>query len=307
MTDLTIAVSENTFADVFATFRDTFEFAASDSVDDGPFTAGYDVEIELQHGSVDLRSPNEIRVEELDIFFRTLRAYAGIDISRRCFGGWCIIPIPFDGCVRAPRKCLFTDDPDFGIDLDLSDFLTSEVTFTAKTTVAHAENHPPSVSYLAAQETSPPSVDEWEVYIDPDEVDVDLVDVADTVGNLVENAIDDAIDSLLGPVPGVLKDLVKAFLKPIIDTFRSLLDLGDDLFEWISDFLGQTLGLFNTLAEAVADFLLADPIFTIEDPYPILDPDPGVPLIPVKLPIADLSVSIDDVELVVTADIGPTP
>lgn len=309
MTDLTIAVSEDSFTDAFAAFRDGFEFTSSDSVDEGRFTAGYDIDIELRGGSVDLRAPDEIRVEELDIFFHTLRVFAGYDIPRRCFGGFCIIPRPFrSGCaVRAPRKCFFGADPDVGIDLDLSGVLTSEVTFTARPSVAYAENHPPSVSYLAAQETTPPSFNEWEVYIDPDEVDVDLIDVADTVGNLVERAIDDAFDRLLAPVPRVLRRLVRAFLQPMIDLFRRALDLGDDIQEWLSDLLGESLGLFNTIAEAVADFLLRDPIFAVEDPYPIMDGDPSGPLIPVKIPINDFAIDVADTELVITADVGATP
>lgn len=310
-TDLTIAVSEDSFAEAFAAFRDTFGFTASDTVDEGPLTAGYDLDIELRDGSVDLQSPDEIRIEELAIFFRTLRAFAGVDIEPRTIGGFCIIPRIFrDGCaVRAPSIPLFTDDPDIGIDLDLSDFLTSEATFTARPTVEYAENHPPSVSYLDAQKTTPPTVNEWEVYVEPDEVDVDLIDVADTdtVERLVEGAIDDEINRILRPVPPILREFAVRILRPVIDRFRELIGLIDDIQEWLSNLLGVTLGLFNTIAEALADFLLSDPIITVEDPYPVMGGGSSTPLIPVKIPIVDLSVEVSDTELVVTADIGDTP
>lgn len=309
MTGLTIAVSEDAFKDVFGAFRDSFEFTTSDSVDQGKFTAGYDLDVELRDGDVTLDSPNEITVEDLHVFYKTLKVYAGYDISEQSIGGKCFAT-PF-GKVCPPKIPLFTKDPDLGIALDLSGLITSEVRFTAKTTVDYAENHPPSVSYLAAQETTPPSVNEWEVYIDPDVVDVDLLDVEAIVGSLVEKAIDNAIDAVLSPLPSIVKKtamkIVKGLLKPAIDLFKQLLDLTDDVFEWLSKFLGQTLGVFNTIAEAIADYLLSDSILEIEDPYPILDADPGVPLIPVKIPITDLSVTVDDdVELVVTADIGAT-
>lgn len=310
-TDLTIAVSEDSFAETFAAFRDTFEFTATDTVEEEALTAGYEVDIELRDGSVDLRSPDEIRVEELEVFFRTLRAFAGVDIEPVPIGGFCIIPRAFrDGCaVRAPSKRLFTDDPDIGIELDLGDFLTSEATFTARPTVEYAENHPPSVSYLDAQEASPPTVNEWEMHVDPDEVDVDLIDVADTdaVERLVEGAIADEIDRILRPVPPILREIAERLLRPVIDLFREVIGLVDDIQEWLSDLLGVTLGLFNTIAEAVADLLLTEPLFTIEDPYPVIDAPASSPLIPVKVPITDLSVSVSDTELVVTSEIGDAP
>lgn len=317
MTDLTFALSEDTVVDVFGLLRDEFEFSASDSVDNGRLSAGYDVGAELRRGSIDLRAPNEVRVEELDIFWRTLRASFGVDLRRRCVGGGCVIGNPFgSGCaVRAPRVCLFEDDPDIQFTLDLSNALNSEVTFTAKVLVQYLQDRPAGVSYLRAQELEaartdsddPHKINRWGVFIDPDEVDIDIIDVADSVGDFLERQLDAAINGIFSDFPDWVRDAIEAIVGSVIDLVRTILDIPDDIQEWLSDMLGETLGLFNVIAEAIADYLLREPIFDIEDPYPVLEETSSPSLIPVKIPIEELDASVSDTELVVTGSIGGSP
>lgn len=96
---------------------------------------------------------------------------------------------------------------------------------------------------------------------------------------------------------------------------REVLDIGDDIQEWLSDLLGVSLGLENIIGQALIEHFVTDnPLFELEDPYPILDkaPNPnnkaGQPplpgLVPVKLPIRDLTVHNDDVELVLEGNVG---
>ena len=96
---------------------------------------------------------------------------------------------------------------------------------------------------------------------------------------------------------------------------KEILDIPDDIQEWLSDLLGVSLGLENIIGQALIEhFVTDDPLFELEDPYPILDkaPNPnnkqGQPplpdLVPVKLPIRDLTVSNNDVELILEGNVG---
>jgi len=315
MSDLTFAVSEDSVEDIFGLMRDQFDVADSKSEDFGAFSAGYDVAAELRRGSVDLRSPNEARVEELDIHWRRLSASFGVDIPRLCVGEGCVIPNPFGGCIlRVPEICLFEADPDLEFELDLDGLLTSEVTFTADLLVDYLDDRSPGVSYLRAQELEanrgeddPHEIDRWGVFIDPEEVDVDIIDIADTVGDLLESALNSAIDTIFAGFDQWVRDAIRSIFGRVIDFVRDLLDIPDDIGEWLSDTLGRSLGLFNVIAEAVADFLLAEPLIEVEDPYPVLEAEPSEPLIPVKVPIEEFGVDVDDDELVVSGSIGGTP
>jgi hypothetical protein len=130
-----------------------------------------------------------------------------------------------------------------------------------------------------------------------------LFDFADIAGDVLEAALDAAIDTLLGPLPGWAKDLVRAFFGPIIDLVRAILDLPDDLDEWLSDLFGVSLGLGDLILQILLDYFAREyPINVIEDPFPILPATGG--LIPVKVPIEDFTVRVTDDEMIAEANIG---
>ena len=152
-----------------------------------------------------------------------------------------------------------------------------------------------------AQDANVPS--KWQLYLNPGWLDIDLIDFADTVGNILDAAIDAAIDGLLGGLPGWVRGLIRAILGPIVALIRAILDLADDIQEWLSNLLGVSLGLFNTIVTLVADYFAKRyPFLEFEDPIQVLDPE--VNLIAVKVPIRDLDVLITDDEMVVTANVG---
>ena len=160
---------------------------------------------------------------------------------------------------------------------------------------------PAGMDYLTAQDLD--LANKWQIFIDPESVDIDLFDFADIVGDLLEIALDNAIDSLLGFLPGWAKDLIRAIFGPIIDLIRAILDLPDDIGEWLADLLGVSLGLFNLITTAILDFFAAMfPIAEFEDPFPILPASGG--LIPVKVPIEDFTVSVTADEMIAEANVG---
>jgi len=208
------------------------------------------------------------------------------------------------GCaVRLPRKCFFQGNPDVSIPLDLSGPLRSEVSLIAGLRTGYFVDPARQswMDYIDAENAGVPN--KWQVFIDPESVDIDVFDIADIIGDLLEDAIDAAVDTLLGFLPGWARDLVKAILGPLVDLVRDVLDLPDDIEEWLSDLLGTSLGLLDVIVTAVLDHFLAEPVFEFEDPYPILDAAGG--LIPVKIPVADFDVHVTDDEMVVEANVGP--
>lgn len=311
MAQLTLAASENTFRRIFNAVRDEIVFEKADSGSFGPFTAGYDIKFHLENGSVDLRGDNTVLVKELDIKWDRLDLSLGFDIPEICVGGFCIIPTPFGCALRAPRICIFSADPDVQVTLPLGGF-TSELSLagTLETRYFVDPARPAGMDDWQAQEAVPPLYNRWQLFLDPQWVDVDLIDIADTVGDLLENAVEAVVDGALGFLPGWARDLIKAILGPVIDLIRAILDIPDDIQEWISDLLNVSFGLLDIIAQFILDYFAnRNELTHIEDPYPILgatqDPnDPTRQLVPVKIPIRDLTVFNDDLEMVLEGNIG---
>jgi hypothetical protein len=321
MAHLTVAANEKSFIKLFETVRDNFKFEESDSDSFGQFTAGYHVKLHLEGGSVDLRADNTIKIEELDIKWDILDLTLGIDLPEIPIGGFCIIPTPFGCALEFPGWTLFDDNPDIEITLPLGGF-TSEITAVAslvtKYTV-HSERLPSMDAWdaqdtLASAPTRTPFVqsvaNRWQVFVNLQTLDIDPIDIADTVGDLLENLVEAAIDDLLFFLPGFVKDIVKALLGSIIDLIRVILDIPDDIQEWIFELLNTSFGILNSVAKALVKYFTARfPLYEIEDPYPMLpkadNPNTLLPdLVPVKIPILDLKVFNDDVEMVIEANVG---
>ncbi len=303
MTDITVALNEQVVKALFASARDRFTYAKSDSASFGPFSAGYDIALHLERGEVDLR-PGAVHVEELDVIWDRLDAWVGIDIPAiPLIPRICLLWVPIRGCVWSIGPVtVFEDNPDIKPTLDLS-FLVSEATFDAGPRLVFTPNpaRPPGASDLTAHEVAQPN--HWELYLDPDHVDLDLVDIADTVGDLLEDAIVGALEDLLSPLPGWLVDILLAPFGALIDIVRWALDLPDDLGEWLLDLLGTDFDLWTIVANAIADALAAEfPLYAVETPYPVQKAEGS--RLPVLVPIDALDVTIDDVELTLTADLG---
>lgn len=317
MAHLTIGASEKTFKVLFESIRDNFKFSQSDSADFGPFTAGYAIEAHLEGGSLDLRADNTVQIKELDVKWDKLDLTLGIDIPEICVGGFCIIPNPFGGCIlRAPRICIFDRDPDISITLPLGGLITSEISFTGSLVTKYDTNpaRPVGMNDWDAQDANPTLSNHWQIFLDPQFLDVDIFDIADIVGDLLENAVNAVVDNLLGFLPGWARDLIKAILGPIIDLIRDILDIADDIQEWISDLLNVSFGILDIILQLLADYFAnKNPLHQIEDPFPIMEaasnPNPGLPstIVPVKIPIIDLKVFNNDKEMVIEGNVGVTP
>lgn len=303
MTHFTVAASEAVFRELFNVLRDNFTFSRSDNGNFGPFSASYDLEISLENGQVDLENGNIISIKELDIKWDRLELTLSFNIPEMCVGGFCIIPTPFGCALRAPRICVFSANPDITVTLPLSNLITSEISVSANPVAVHRVDpgRTSAMSNLDAEDAGIPN--KWQIFLIPRTIDIDPIDIADTVGDLLENAVDAVIDGLLGWLPGWARDIIRGILGPIIDLIRAILDIPDDISEWISNLLGVSFGVLNLIVTAISTFLATQfPIQEFEDPFPIL-PASGI-LIPVKIPIEKFAVVVNDAEMKIEIDVG---
>ncbi|HEY6248779.1 MAG TPA: hypothetical protein VI685_02395 [Candidatus Angelobacter sp.] len=302
MAHITIAASNKAFQLLFKIIRDHFTFSKSDSGNFGPFSASYDVALHLEGGSLQLNDDNTIEVTDMDIVFDTLKAKVCFNLPGFCIPSFCIVPDPWNGClVGFPGFCI---GGPICAPIDLSG-LVSEVSDVKAGLVAHYFVDPgrdPSWTDLDAELNGKSNL--WKIFIDPTLVQVDPIDIPATVGNLLENAVKDAINNLLpGWLPGWAKDIIWAFLGPILDLIKGILNIVGEINEWLSNLLGTTFNLLGLIETAIADYFAAkNPIYSFEDPYPILDPT--ATLIPVKIPIRDLLATVNSKEMIVTANVG---
>jgi hypothetical protein len=301
--DATVAVADRAVQKVFDAVRASFRLQSSGAKDFGPFSVSYAVDAHLENGSLDLRSDGAIRLSQLDLAFDTLRACLGISIPEICLGGFCIIPNPFGGCIlRAPRLCAFSGDPDINLCLEIGPFVRAELSAMLRPIVLYGVNpgRTPSMNDWDAFDAGVQNA--WQVFADPSAVDLDLFDIADIVGNLLDDALNAAIDTLLGPLPGWFKDLVRALLGPLVDVVRAILDFGDNFSEWLANTIGFNLNLFDIITNALVDFLAKKkPLLNLFEPVGIKDKSG---LIPILVPIESLSIEVTGDELVLGADVG---
>jgi hypothetical protein len=302
MSDITIAASANSFRELFNVVRNNFSFSSSDSKAFGPFSASYSIALHLSGGSINLNDDNIIEISDLDIIWDTLQLNLCFDLPGFCTPGFCIIPDPWNGClVGIPSFCI---GGPICVPLILSGLVSeiSEIKARLVTRYFIDPARSPSESDLDAEFAGHPN--KWQIFIDPVWVLVNPIDIPDTVANLLEQIIRNAIANMFPWwLPDWAKDLVWAFLGPILDRVREILGIVGDISDWISNLLGNMLGLLGLIETAVADYFANKyPIYKFEDPYPIMSGEPG--LIPVKIPIRDLAAQVNSKEMVVQANVG---
>ena len=307
MADLTIAVSEAVCAKTLEVVVANFGFDVSDQADFGAFRVSYDGRLFLKGGSLELRDDGTIRLRELDARWDKLDFSLAVKLPEISFGGG-VVEVPL-GSILLPGTGIFSGGKTVTFTVHLAPFVKHELSLVASPLIQPFE---PGVTpigkhcqdlhtALGIDDTKP----QWRIFCDPQTIDFDLFDFADTVGDLFEEAFTDALDAALPR--GLLHDLIVAGIGSIADLLRTLLDIPDDISEWLSDLFNVSLGVFNLILQFVADFFgTCISFFQLDDPYPMFPKtvEKGVELPDVTIPLEHLTATVSDVELVVTADIG---
>jgi hypothetical protein len=302
MSHITIAASANAFTQLFNALRNNFHFSKSDSANFGPFSASYAVALHLANGTVHLRDDDVIEVQHLDIVWDTLKVQICFNLPGFCLPSFCIVPDPWNGClVGFPGLCI---GGPICAPLDLSGLVSEVEDLQARLNPVYWVDPArlPGWSDLDAEFAGHPN--KWRIFIDPVEVFVNPIDIPASIGNILENIVKSAIDDLLpGWVPGWAKDWLFSLLGPILDLVKNILGIVGSIEDWLSDLIGNQFNLVALIETAIADYFANQyPLYEFEDPYPILPASGG--LIPVKLPIRNLSATINSSEMVVLADVG---
>ena len=332
MSHLTLAVSEASVNDIVSALLDpsVTRIQAAPRADSGALAVEATIDGHLEHGAtlVDFRdSPDQVKLDELDIVWDTFDLDFELDIPELCIGGFCISPGWFGPCIRAPEKCFFESDPDIELTIPL-DWIRSEVSVLADLLVEYGTNR--TTDYLQAQAdehdalealeaagesgpVDPPLVNTWDVSLHPDTFDIDIFDTPDMIGDVVEDFLDLVVDMLVGFLPDWAIDVIESIAGSLVQFVRDALDIGDDAGEWLSDLIGVSLDIPGIIVELLDDYLIDYPVFRIEDPFPVLDWSPplgtavtgGEPrLIPVKVPIEAFDIDLTETEVVLQATIG---
>ena len=301
MNHLTLAASEQAFVELFKLVRDGFTLSKSDSASFGPFSASYSIALHLEKGSIHLNNDGTIEIDALDIVWDTLTLEVCFDFPGFTIPGFCIIPDPWNGCLVGIPD-IHIGGP-ICIPLNLSGLVSeiSKVRAHLKAKYFVDPGRLPGWTDLEADFAGKPN--KWQVFIDPDFVSVDPVDIPATIGNLFENLVEQAIENLLpGWLPGFIKDILMAFLQPIVEIVKAILDVFDSVEDFLQDLLGEKLDFLGLIQTAVTDYFANKyPIYDFEDPFPILTDGP---LIPVKIPLRNLKADVNSNEMIITGDIG---
>jgi hypothetical protein len=309
MTDVTFALSEQTVRRLFQKLRDEFRYPSSGRAELGALKVRYETVVRLENGDIDFRRDGTVKLDEVDIVLDPLFFWVGLDLPQVCVGGYCVIPKPFGGClVRLPRFCIFEGNPDIELKFDLSRLVRIEVSATCSFDLRYY-NNPAKGTMNDWDAHAASKANEWRVFLNPGWIDIDFIDIADIVGDLFANLAKKITDTLFSWMPDWAKSLINAILGGLERLIRTILDIGDDIEEWLSDLLGVSLGLFDLAAQFVLDYLAQKaPIFGFEDPYPIMKGEvrPGLPrLVPVLVPIVSPSIDVDDREIAFSLNVGP--
>ncbi|WP_410507761.1 hypothetical protein RSJ42_13270 [Methanosarcina hadiensis] len=293
--DLTAAVSTGALKDIYTAIVKGFRFSKS-----GTGNVGYEVSAHLEGGSLEMRDDGTIVIKELDIKWDRFKLDIVIDIPKQCVGGGkiCVLPpfpscnVPCGGCVTLPSYCFFEGSKDITIPIDLSGLITSEVTLGAR------------VEAFYGIGSGIPN--RWQIAIVPTlPFDLEVIDIADSVGDLFKSLVQGKINSFLETcgAPESAVALVKGILGDIDNIIRNILDITDDIGEWLIDKISQ-IEIFQPLLNDLYDYIAfkIPAVFEIEDPLKVPDLD-GI-LVPVKIPVEFIGVSVNSHEIVIEGDVG---
>lgn len=307
MSQMTVAISEQAAQSLFLHTVKNFRFEKSFPPKPN---IGCDIACTLEGGTFEMRDDNAIRIRELDVKWDKLAVHVAFDIREMCVGGGCI-PIPFtDDVLCTSRYCIFSDNPDIAFTLDLSGWIRSEASLIAGPEIAYHVNadpgRDPSWSAWEAEEYGWPNT--WQVYFNIKHLAVDPFDVADIIGDLLERAADAAIDRIFDALPGGVpqwaRDLFRSRLGGTIDLVRKILDIPDDIGEWLDVTIREQLGFTVSLQTLLGEYLASHHPIEIKDPMRVLPADDKTGLVAVKAPLRGLKATINSQELILEGSVG---
>lgn len=304
MSEVLLAINEEPLKEVFSEAVKRVRFKGREQIG-GSLKFSVDYEAHLRGGKIDLVGPSNnhpiykdgfIEIRELDIVWDSLEFGASIDIPEVCIGGQCIISA-FGRCIlRAPKLCVFDHNPDISASISLIDILRSELSigFTPKA--------------VPGEDPDNPQQEQWHIVPRVVWTDFDLIDIADTVSDLIDRLVRRLIDAAFGWLPDWARDIIDAIVGGIVRLIRAILDIWDDVEEWLSHVLRVSIGIWDLFLQILARiFERKIVLMRINNPYTVIKEQPPTPklpkLPPVRVRINALAPSVEDKEMIVRAAI----
>ncbi|MEK4602433.1 hypothetical protein MHH42_15570 [Bacillus sp. FSL L8-0099] len=291
MSHVTLNTSQKLFREVFSSIRDKFEIIIDPVKDPNKYTYIHRIgksslttslkgKVKLENGEIDFVEPNRIRIRELDVVFEKLIATFVLDIQKICLGG----------------ECLFKSKRDIVTEVDLVPLLNRiEVSFDL---------------ILSARNVKVPK-NYWVISGQPDLPDIDI-DFADTIGELITKKL---TQSIRDTIPGD-STFEKGLIEMVTDVgefLRTILDIPDDVQEWIQRILLDEFGISNIILGSILDYFKDQLIATyqLENPFQIMKinslkwcNNTDYTLSAVKIPLSNVHVEVKNKHLCIYIDIG---
>jgi hypothetical protein len=299
MTQLTLAINERALEQIFGSFIEVFRFSTNSSTSGNPRFA-IDVAAHFERGDFALVPPDPhspiftggfFSLTDVVIKWDKLDFTATVHIPPVTLGNFCLIPNPLGGCIlHIPGVTFF--------DFDLSATIAIDNIVDSRVDIAIA----PQVDRYW---NSDDNTYKWRVT--PHDVwqQVQLIDVADTIGDLIDDLISEFVDSLLSFLPDWARAIIDAVLHGVANFIRALLSLPADLVDWLSNLLRVSLDPFDLIFQLLADYFQKKlSLYELDDPITLLSTETQpVPLPAVTAPVTDLVTCVQADEFVIGVSI----
>jgi len=320
MSDVSLDLSEAAFKAMFNKVTPTPSLPFDGSTSLGPIWVGVEAAIHVEGaGDIDFEDGNTFLLKELDIAWDKLIIRLGFDIPTIEVGNFCVLRMPEDSpflggeCLfEFPGGKLFEGAPDIGpLTLNLNaiiPYVVSEISGRFEISLVK------DGAALALK-------------ADVQSLDVDPISINDTFGKLpaiLKAALAAGAASYIAANPQAwLLDAALGILgfPSLTEVLLDLLDIEDDVQEWLMDVLNISIGIQNLIYQAILDTILSKTVFKIADPYDFLptfnidvtdfggfsDPQPAGPttkLEPPRAEILDPSAAFDADTLHIRFNLG---
>jgi len=301
MSDVSLSVSEAAFATIFSRILPTPQLPFDESASFAGLQFGIAGAIHIAGADgVDFEDGDSFWLDELEIAWDKLVLRLGFDIPTVHVGGFCILrlddilPGESNDCVwEFPGADLFGAETDLGpLVIDLSPIVSYVVTEVSGRF---------SISPLSEGGT-------LKLKIRKQAIDVDPISIQDTFGKLpaiLQAAIvAGAAKYVTANPPAFVIDLALGILgfPSLTELLLDILDIGDDLQEWLTRRLNVEIGIPNILEGLITNAVLKKTMFDIPDPYGLLptlkmdiadfggftDPQPPGPMTTLAAPAANI-------------------
>jgi len=290
MADLQLDINKAVFDDVWNKIKSKVRLDLADKLTYRACSISYEVKAHVEGGDIRFNSPSQsqpngsLEIRRIEILWEKISLTFAVDLKKVTVGGQCILYNPItDECVeRLPVRTFFGNNPDIEFTLPFLPF-RSEMSFEA--TVE---------TYKTAGV--------WMAKLVPVSIDIDPIDVADTIADLFEKLFRDLLEGILPNGP--IGRQIRRILGELVVVMRKVLDWPDELEEYLESILNDDINLTDRvfLKAWLTKELAKHPVLVTPAQYEVL-PQSGA-LSTVSVPITVFDIWFFDKCFRVTADLG---